>query len=105
MEKSEYLKDRIQHIDIKSFDATPIIESMANMSFSSRETARAAEICDRMIKDPEATVILTLAGSTTAGGCQQIYVDMIRSRMVDVIVATGAAIVDMDFFEGIGFNH
>jgi deoxyhypusine synthase len=105
MEKSDYLKEKVQHIDIKSFNAIPIIESMGNMSFSSRETARAAGICERMIKDPEATVILTLAGSTTAGGCQQIYIDMIRNRMVDVVVATGASIVDMDFFEGLGFNH
>ncbi len=105
MEKSDYLKDRIRHIDIKSFDATPVIKSMGGMSFSSRETARAAEICEKMIKDPEATVILTLAGSTTAGGCRQLYIDLVRSHMVDVIVATGASIVDMDFFEGLGFNH
>ena len=25
--------------------------------------------------------------------------------MVDAIVATGASIVDMDFFEGLGFKH
>jgi deoxyhypusine synthase len=105
MEKSEFLKEKIRHIDIKAFNAIPIIQSMAEMSFSSRETARAAEICERMIRDPEATVILTLAGSTTAAGCRQIYIDMIRHRMVDVVVATGASIVDMDFFEGLGFNH
>jgi deoxyhypusine synthase len=103
--KTDYLKDKIKHIDIKSFDATPIINSMEDMSFSSRETARAAEIFNRMILDPDATVMLTLAGSTTAGGCRQIYIDMIRNRMVDVVVATGASIVDMDFFEALGFSH
>jgi deoxyhypusine synthase len=35
----------------------------------------------------------------------QIYVDMVKHNMVDVIVATGAAIVDMDFFEALGFRH
>jgi len=34
-----------------------------------------------------------------------IYVDMVRHNMVDVIVATGASIVDMDFFEALGFRH
>ncbi len=105
MKKNDYLKEKIQHIDIKSFDSTPIIKSMGEMSFSSRETARAAEIYKRMILDPDATIIMTLAGSTTAGGCRQVYIDMIRNRMVDVVVATGAAIVDMDFFEALGFNH
>jgi deoxyhypusine synthase len=35
----------------------------------------------------------------------QVYVDMVRHNMVDVIVATGATIVDMDFFEALGFKH
>lgn len=55
--------------------------------------------------DKECTSILTLAGSTSAGGCMQVYVDMVRHNMVDAIVATGASIVDMDFFEALGFKH
>jgi len=35
----------------------------------------------------------------------QIYADMVRHNMADVVVATGAAIVDMDFFEALGFSH
>jgi len=105
MKKEDYLKEKIKHIDIKSFDATPIIRSMADMSFTSRETARAAEILERMVRDPDASIMLTLAGSTTAGGCKQVYIDMIRHHMVDVVVATGASIVDMDFFEALGFSH
>jgi deoxyhypusine synthase len=58
-----------------------------------------------MVRDPESTNILTLAGSTSAGGCMQVYVDMIRDGMIDVVVATGASVVDMDFFEAIGFKH
>jgi len=30
---------------------------------------------------------------------------MVRSNMVDGIIATGASIVDMDFFEGLGHKH
>jgi len=103
--KKDLLAEKIQHIDIKSFDSTPVIDGMKEMSFTSRDTARAAEILHRMVKDPECTVILTLAGSTGAGGCLQIYTDMIRSGMVDAVVATGASVVDMDFFEALGFHH
>lgn len=105
MEKKDLLKDTIKHIDIKSFDATPIINSMREMSFTSRDTAVAADIFDRMIKDVECTNILTLAGSTSAGGCMQVYVEMVKNKMIDCIVATGASIVDMDFFEALGFKH
>jgi len=58
-----------------------------------------------MLKDRKCTNILTLAGSTSAAGCMQVYVDMVKNKMVDVIVATGASIVDMDFFEALGFRH
>lgn len=105
MKKEDFLVETIEHIDITSFDSTPIIDAMRNMSFSSRDTAAATDIFSRMIKDTDCTNILTLAGSTSAAGCMQVYVDMVKTGMIDVIVATGASIVDMDFFEALGFKH
>ncbi len=105
MEKKDLLKQTVEHIDIKSFDAADIIDAMRKMSFTSRETASAADILQRMLKDKDCSVFLTLAGSTSAGGCMQVYVDMVKSNMIDAIVATGASIVDMDFFEALGYKH
>jgi deoxyhypusine synthase len=105
MKKSDFLKNPVKHIDITSFDATPIIESMKGMSFTARDLAIAADIYDRMLSEKKCGIILTIAGSTSAAGCMQIYVDMVRNNMVDAIVATGATIVDMDFFEALGFRH
>ena len=103
--KEDFLKDEVKHVDITSFDSTPIINAMSDMSFTSREIARSADILDRMIKDKDCTIMLTLAGSTSAAGCMQIYADMVKYNMIDVIVATGASIVDMDFFEALGYKH
>lgn len=105
MKKTDFLKDAVSHIDIKSFDSTDIIEAYRDMSFTARDTARAADIFNRMLTDKQCTIILCIAGSTSAAGCMQIYIDMVRHNMVDVIVATGASIVDMDFFEALGFKH
>jgi deoxyhypusine synthase len=105
MEKKDLMKEVIEHIDVTSFDSTPIINSMRKMSFSSRDTANATDILMRMVNDPDCTVMLTLAGSTSAGGCMQVYIDMVRNRMVDAIVAAGASIIDMDFFEALGYKH
>lgn len=105
LKKKDLLTEEIKHVDIKSFDATPIINSMRDMSFTSRDTAVAADIFNRMISDESCSNILTLAGSTSAAGCMQIYVDMVRHKMIDCVVATGASIVDMDFFEALGFKH
>ena len=75
------------------------------MSFVSRETANAANIYNDMLKDKDCTIFLTLAGSTSAAGCMNIYNDLVKYNMVDAIVAPGASIVDMDFFEALGFKH
>src|SRR3989344_1359638 len=105
MKKNDLLKQEIKHVDIKAFDATPMVMAMKHMSFTARDTYRAAEILEMMVKDESCTNMLCIAGSTSAGGCMQVYVDMIKSGMVDAVVSTGAAIVDMDFFEALGFRH
>ncbi|OFZ10944.1 MAG: deoxyhypusine synthase, partial [Bacteroidetes bacterium RIFCSPHIGHO2_02_FULL_44_7] len=105
MTKKDLLKDTIKHIDIKKLDVKKLVDSYRGMSFSSRDLARAADIYNMMLGDKKASVWLTIAGSTSAAGCMQVYVDMVKNRMVDVIVATGATIVDMDFFEALGFKH
>ena len=105
MDKNDFLKNPVKHIDMKSFDSTKMINAMKDMSFTARDTAKAAEIFDMMTRDKECTIMLCIAGSSSAAGCMQIYADLVKYNMVDVIIATGASIVDMDFFEALGFNH
>jgi len=105
IKKKDLLTKKVDHIDIKKINSVDIIEAMKKMSFSARDLANASDIYNRMLKEKNCTVILTLAGSTSAAGCMQVYVDMVKNNMVDVIVATGASIVDMDFFEALGFRH
>ena len=104
-EKKDLLSTRIRHIDISKHDTRALIEDMSYMSFAARDLARAAGIYEMMLEDEDAAVILSLAGSTSAAGCMQIYIDMVRHNMVDAIVATGASIIDMDFFEALGYHH
>ena len=103
--KKSLLKSEVKHIDITSFDSRKIIDSMKRMSFTSRDTAKAAEIYNEMIKDQNCSIFLTIAGSTSAAGCMNLYSDLVKYNMVDAIVATGASIIDMDFFEALGFKH
>ena len=103
--KKKLLNNPVEHIDIKSFDARKIIDGMSKMSFTSRDTARAAGIYNEMLADKDCSIFLTLAGSTSAGGCMNLYTELVKNNMVDAIVATGASIIDMDFFEALGFKH
>ncbi len=105
MKKKDLLSKKVEHIDIKKIKVADIINAMKKMSFSARDLANAADIYDRMLREKKCVIILTLAGSTSAAGCMQVYVDLVKNNMIDVIVATGASIVDMDFFEALGFGH
>ena len=105
MKKKNLLNKTIEHIDIKAINSVDIINAMKKMSFSARDLANASDMYDRMLKEKKCAIILTLSGSTSAAGCMQVYVDMVKNNMIDVIVATGASIVDMDFFEALGFKH
>jgi deoxyhypusine synthase len=103
--KSELLQQTIAHIDIKRHNVVPLVQSMQSLAFSARDLARAADIYDRMLRDTECGVIVCLAGSLISAGLKQVLIDMIRNRMVDCVVSTGANIVDQDFFEALGFKH
>ena len=103
--KKSFLNKPISHIDITSFDSRKIIDSMSKMSFTSRDTANAAKIYNEMLKDKDCSIFLTIAGSTSAAGCMKVYSDLVKYNMVDAVIATGASIIDMDFFEALGFKH
>ena len=99
------LKRVVEHIDITNYDVTDLVREMRATSFTSREIYNACHLYKQMLEEEELTVILTIAGSTQAAGCLKLYRDLVRYNMVDVIVATGASIIDMDLFEGLGNKH
>jgi deoxyhypusine synthase len=103
--KSDFLRSPVQHVDIKAFDARPMVAAMGSMAFQARNLHRAASIYDAMLREEGCGVILCLAGSLVSAGLRQVVVDIIRHRMVDAIVSTGAILVDQDFFESLGFRH
>lgn len=105
MNKKDLLKKKIEHIDISKYNLVPLVEGMGQMAFQARNLSRAARIFDLMQKDKEAVIILTLAGSLISAGLKKVVLTMVEHNMIDAIVATGANIVDQDFFEGLGFHH
>ncbi|MEM0075686.1 MAG: deoxyhypusine synthase [Conexivisphaerales archaeon] len=103
--KEDFLKTPVHHIDIKKHNTVSLVEDFSRMAFQARNLYRAAKIYDQMLSDNDCTIILTLAGSLFSAGLKEVVVDMVESNMVDVIVSTGAIIVDQDFFEALGFKH
>ncbi len=105
MNRQDLLSEVVRPIDIKAFDVVGLVESMSLMAFQARNLGRAAKIYDEMLQDKDCAVILCLAGSLFSAGLKNVVCDLITHNMVDVIVSTGANIVDQDFFEALGFRH
>lgn len=105
MTKKSFLKTKVDHIDITSFDAVPILQQYSKTAFQAKNLARAAHIYDTMLADKNCAIILCLAGSLFSAGLKKVVHTMVENNMVDAIVSTGAIIVDQDFFEALGFSH
>jgi deoxyhypusine synthase len=103
--KKDYLKNIVQHIDIKKYNVVPLVDAMEHMAFSARDLNRASRIYDMMLNDKNCGIILTLAGSLFSAGLKKVVYDLIMNNMVDAIVSTGAIMIDQDFFEALGFKH
>src|SRR6476661_1155031 len=78
--KSELLSTPVEHIDITAFDARPIVEAMGKMSFTSRDLASAAGLYNQMLEDKDCSIILVIAGSTSAGGCMDLYTELVKNN-------------------------
>ena len=103
--KRDLLSRPVEHIDIRAFDARPLIDQYRGAAIQARNLARAADIYSEMLADRDCVVILTLAGSLVSAGLKKALTTLIDCNMVDAVVSTGANMVDQDFFEALGFRH
>lgn len=105
MNKKDFLRTKVEHIDITKHNPINLVDDMGKMAFQARNIHRASTIYDMMLKEKDTVVFLTLAGSLISAGLKKAIVTMIDNNMIDAIVSTGANIVDQDFFEALGFYH
>ena len=103
--KRRLLARPVEHIDVTAFDGRAVVDSYRNSAFQARNLAEAADIFAEMVEERGGAVILTLAGSLVSAGLKEALLTLVECDMVDVIVATGAIVVDQDFFEALGFRH
>ncbi len=103
--KSRLLARPVEHIDVTAFDGCAVVDTYRHAAFQARNLAEGADIFAEMLEEPRGVVILTLAGSLVSAGLRDALLTLVECDMVDVIVATGAIVVDQDFFEALGFRH
>jgi deoxyhypusine synthase len=106
MRRTDYLKKAVQHVEIGG--AMTVDELMQQFigsgSFGAGRLAAACDTYEKMLRDPECTIFLALSGAVVPAGMRTLIKNLIRSKLVDVIVSTGANMVH-DAIEAVGGHH
>ncbi len=87
---------------VQDFDQ--LLQRMARTSFQGRNLGRAAEVLELMFSEPDNLVVLTISGALTIAQQGPIFVELIRSGLVQVVVGTGALLTH-DVVENMGLDH
>jgi deoxyhypusine synthase len=106
MRRKGYLQNPVKHININgTLTVDQLIQEFKNSgSFGAGRLAGACDIYEKMVRDEECTIFLALSGAVVPAGMRKLVTDLIRSRLVDVIVSTGASMVH-DAIEALNGHH
>lgn len=106
MERKDFLQEPVKHIRINGkITVDQLIQQYKNSgSFGAGRLSTACDIYERMLRDERCTVFLALAGALVPAGMRFLIADLIRKRLIDVVVSTGANMVH-DAIEALGGHH
>jgi deoxyhypusine synthase len=106
MQRKDFLQEPVKHMKINGkLTVDQLIQQFKNSgSFGAGRVSDACDIYERMIRDEECTIFLALAGAVVPAGMRSLVADLIRERLVDVVVSTGSNMVH-DAIEALGGHH
>ena len=104
--RSELLKEPIEQLELpENMTVSQLVERFTGMSVQARNLGKAARIWERMLTDKaRPTIFLGLTGPLIAAGLRNVLAGLIRHRLVDVVVSTGA-IIYQDYLYSLGGEH
>lgn len=106
MRRERLLREPVEHIKItEKLTVNQLIQQFKNSgSFGAGKVSLACDIYEQMLRDDRCTVFLALAGAVVPAGMRSVIADLIREKLVDVVVTTGANLVH-DTIEALGGHH
>jgi len=106
MQRKDLLLEPVKHIRINGkLTVDQLIQQFKNSgSFGAGRLSVACDIYERMIRDEKCTIFLALAGAVVPAGMRSLIADVIREKLIDVVVSTGANMVH-DAIEALGGHH
>jgi len=106
MRREGYLQNPVKHIKVNGkLTVNQLMRQFQGSgSFGAGRLARACNIYEKMVRDEKCTVFLSLSGAVVPAGMRALVTDLIRAKLIDVVVSTGASMVH-DSIEALSGHH
>jgi len=105
LDREQVLRRPTRPVEIQSEKTvSQLLSDMALTGFQGRKLGEAADVWTAMLKKRRLVIWMGLAGAMVPAGMREIITYLVRRRMVDVLVTTGATLYH-DAYETIGGKH
>lgn len=106
MKRKDLISDPVSQMELQPFmSVNELIKQFGNAGcFGAGRVATACDIFEQMIREKQCTIFLALAGAVVPAGLRHIISDLIRKRLIDALVSTGANMIH-DLIEATGGHH
>lgn len=104
MEYQDYMKYKVEPIEVgDNISISQTLENMSKISFQGRNLGCAYQIWEKALQE-NTTIFLGLAGAMVPAGMRKIFIYLIKNRLIDCLVSTGANLYH-DCHEALGYHH
>ncbi len=104
MKHNPFTNNPTNPVDVRDRSISELMDAMLTTGFQGRKLAESVQAWHNMLKEDNITILMGLTGAMVPAGMRKIISHMIRNRMIDCLVSTGANIFH-DCHEALGMNH
>jgi len=106
MKREDFLRETVIPMKLKpKMTVNQLIQEFSNSGcFGAGRLSSACDVFERMVRDEQCTIFLAVAGAMVPAGLRAVIAYLIRKKLIDVIVSTGANMVH-DLVEALGGHH
>ncbi|OGP11464.1 MAG: deoxyhypusine synthase [Deltaproteobacteria bacterium RIFCSPLOWO2_12_FULL_43_16] len=104
MAKSKFLKRPVRPVEIiQGAEVSELLSRMGETAFQGKNLAIAVDVWEQMLRG-DVTIFFGLAGAMVPAGMRRVVVHLLKSKLIDCLVSTGANLFH-DIHETLGKYH
>jgi len=102
--KNKFLKTPTSPLKVLNKDVSELLDEMRYIGFQGRKLGELANAWTNMLKEDKIIIFMGLSGAMVPAGMRNVMSYLIRQRMIDVLVSSGANLYH-DCHEALGRKH